>query len=289
LRVLVVDDNEVNRRVVLEPISSWGMRNASCASAAEALEAIRTAQAERDPYHFVISDYQMPEIDGVTLASMVRSDQAIRDVVFVMLTSVSNWRELSPEKNVGIDACLVKPVRHSRLMDTLVTAWSKKAPPPASSNVSYEKRTLTDIGALARHVAEDPSVAALRVLVVEDNPVNQKVALMMLARLGVRADIAGNGREAVELLNAKPYDLVFMDCQMPEMSGYEATSEIRRVDGPNRHVRIVAMTADAFAGSRERCLEAGMDDFITKPVKLDELARALQSVREPRPASPSAV
>lgn len=128
---------------------------------------------------------------------------------------------------------------------------------------------------MADQLRRDASSSELRVLVVEDNAVNQKVAVMMLMRLGVRADVAGNGKEALGMLRLLPYDVVLMDCQMPEMNGYEATAEIRKMEGANRHVRIIAMTADVMVGSRERCLNAGMDDFVSKPVKLDHLAQAL--------------
>ena len=114
-------------------------------------------------------------------------------------------------------------------------------------------------------------------LIVEDNAVNQKVALMMLAKLGIRADVAGNGREAVEMLKLLPYDLVFMDCQMPEMDGYEAVAQIRKMEGANQRVRVVAMTAEAIAGCRERCLDAGMDDYVTKPLSMEPLIQAVRN------------
>jgi CheY-like chemotaxis protein len=125
-------------------------------------------------------------------------------------------------------------------------------------------------------VAERFAPSDVRVLVVEDNPVNQRVALRLLERIGARADIAANGLEALELLQALPYDFVFMDCQMPEMDGYEATSRLRRMEGLNQHVRVIALTADAISGGRERCLAAGMDDFIIKPVKLDDFIQVLK-------------
>ena len=140
---------------------------------------------------------------------------------------------------------------------------------------------------LAVHLRRKAASADPHVLVVEDNAVNQKVALMMLARLGIRADVAGNGVEAVNMLKLLPYDVVLMDCQMPEMNGYEATAAIRKMEGSNRGVKIVAMTADVMAGCREQCLSAGMDDFIAKPVKLDDLARALQVSCEPPLATKS--
>ena len=132
------------------------------------------------------------------------------------------------------------------------------------------------LGALHESVAGRFSEARARVLVAEDNAVNQRVAVRMLEKLGVRADVAANGREAVEMLRAIPYDLVFMDCQMPEMNGYEAAAEIRRLDGLSRRVAIVAMTAEAIVGSQEKCIQAGMDDFVAKPVKLEDLVAVLE-------------
>jgi PAS domain S-box-containing protein len=272
LRVLIVDDNEINRRVVHEQISSWGMRNGSYASAQEAFEAVRSAQSSGDPYHFVISDYQMPGVDGAMLASMIKSEPAISGTVFVMLTSVGHRSELRGLEGDSVDACLVKPVRQSHLLNTLTTLWSKKLQTsPETPAPQYSE----SISALKSALAQLAEGRPLRALVVEDNVVNQVVATRMLERLGFRSDVAANGREALELLGVLPYDVVFMDCQMPEMDGYQATTENRRREGPNRYVTVIAMTAEAMTGSREQCLEAGMDDYITKPVKLSELTGAL--------------
>jgi CheY-like chemotaxis protein len=186
--------------------------------------------------------------------------------------------QLSEAKGLGanaVHACLAKPVRPSQLLNALVTAWSRKnATVPADSDPA----TIRNVKAAAT-----PSVAgrfagsALRVLIVEDNVVNQRVAMRMLERLGLGAGLAGNGRQALEMMQLVPYDVIFMDCQMPEMDGYEAAAEIRRREGPNSRVTIIAMTADVMKGSRERCLQAGMDSFISKPVKLDDLIKALQT------------
>jgi PAS domain S-box-containing protein len=272
LRVLIVDDNEVNRRVVHEQISSWGMRNGSFASGEEALKAIRSAQASGDPYQMVIADYHMPEIDGAALAAMIKADPLSQDTVVVMLTSVGHWREVRGLEGAGIDACLVKPVRHSQLLDTLSTAWSKKLQAATQAESQY-RGSLT---ALKSTVAGKLADCPLRVLVAEDNVVNQKVALQMFQRLGIRADVAENGRKAVELTKMLSYDVIFMDCHMPEMNGYQAAIEIRRRERPSRRVAIIAMTADASASCRERCLAAGMDDFVAKPVTLEQLKVALQ-------------
>ena len=264
LRVLIVDDNEVNRRVLHEQITCWGMRNGSFASGEEALEAIRRARAEGDPYHFVLADYQMPGIDGATLAAAIKADPTIRDVIFIMLTSIGHWNVVNRLEGGDVDCCLVKPVRHSQLMNTLAVAWSKRAG-------SIARPELRD----PRHL-KAPSDSQVRVLVAEDNPVNQKLTTLMLEKLGFRADVAGNGREAVHMFDMLPYDLILMDCQMPDMNGYEAAREIRRREVSDVRVAIIALTAETIAGCRERCLEAGMDDFISKPVKRDQLVETLK-------------
>jgi signal transduction histidine kinase/ligand-binding sensor domain-containing protein/DNA-binding response OmpR family regulator len=283
LRVLIVDDNEVNRRVLHEQIASWGMRNGSFSSGEQALEALRAAQQSGDPYHFAILDYQMPGLDGPALAKVIRSDPAIRGTVLVMLTSVGCWDAVRHTESASIDACLPKPVRQSQLLNTLATTWSKKLHMALADPAGPASRIADMKSALAGRSAGWP----IRVLVAEDNVVNQKVAVRMLERLGLRADVAANGREAVRMFELLPYDLVFMDCQMPEMDGYEATQEIRRREGLGWRVAIIAMTADAMVGCRERCLEAGMDDFIAKPVAMGALFEALRRwapVKDPAPA-----
>ena len=266
LRVLIVDDNEINRRVVHEQIVSWGMRNGSFETAPGALRALRMAQAAGDPYHFVIADFQMPEMDGATLAAEIRNDPALADTLVVMLTSIGDWKQVRGMEGACVDASLVKPVRQSQLFNTLVNAWSRRL---HSQDLEHKRRTASR----PRPALEGQP---LRVLVAEDNIVNQKVAVRMLERLGIRADVAANGREALEMLRLLNYDLILMDCQMPEMNGYEAALEIRRREGTERRTVIIAMTAEALAGSREECLAAGMDDFISKPVKMEWLIEAIK-------------
>jgi len=272
LRVLIVDDNDVNRRMLHEQITSWEMRNGSHAGATQVLPALREALAAGDPYRVVLLDYQMPEMDGATLAAAIKADPLLRDMVVIMLTSVGQWSEVRHMQGASIDACLVKPVRQSQLLNTLATAWSKKL----HSGFATRTNALHEIAALKAKLADRFAEAPVRVLVAEDNVVNQKVAVRMLERVGLRPDVAANGREAVEMCALLPYDLIFMDCQMPEMDGYTATAEIRKRSRPDGRVAIVAMTAEAMQGSRERCLAAGMDDYITKPVRLDGMIEALK-------------
>ncbi|HTW64690.1 MAG TPA: response regulator [Bryobacteraceae bacterium] len=274
LRVLIVDDNEVNRRVIHEQISSWGMRNGSFASGDQALQAVREAQADGDPYQFVIADYQMPGLDGAALAMAIDADSKLDKPIIVILTSVGQLSEAKGQQSGAVHACLPKPVRPSQLLNSLATAWSnRKASLLASQDHTPAGNSKEGApSSVAGRFAE----SALRVLIVEDNVVNQRVAMRMLERLGLRPDVAANGREALNMVQLSAYDVIFMDCQMPEMDGYEAADEIRRREGPNPRVRIIAMTADVLKGSRERCLEAGMNAFISKPVKLDDLIKVLQ-------------
>ncbi len=271
LRVLIVDDNEINRRVIHEQISNWGMRNGSYSSGEKALEAIREAQANGDPYDFVIADYQMPGLDGASLASVVATDSFLAKPIFVILTSVGHLMEAKGLQS-AVDACLAKPVRASQLLNALVTAWSKKR----ANALTQAEPAVTSASSSVNVVAGMFAQLGLRVLVVEDNIVNQRVAVRMLERLGLAVDVAGNGSVALQILEHQRYDIIFMDCQMPILDGYEAATEIRRREAQDTHTTIIAMTADVLKGSRERCLAAGMDSFISKPVKLDDLVKALQ-------------
>jgi len=282
LRVLIVDDNDVNRRMLHEQVSSWKMRNGSYAGARQALQAMREAKAAGDPYQVVLLDYQMPEMDGATLAAAIKEDPLLSNALVIMLTSIGHWREVRHMQGASIDACLVKPVRQSLLQNTLATAWSKKQ----LSGFTTQTRALQEIAELKSHLAGTFVGAPVRVLVAEDNAVNQKVAVRMLERLGLRPDVAGNGREALQMCAMLPYALIFMDCEMPEMDGYAATAEIRKRQGSDGRVAIIAMTADAMDGARERCLAAGMDDYIAKPVRLGEMIESLKKwVPKVRPSS----
>ena len=272
LRVLIVDDNRVNRRVIHQHICSWGMRNGSYASAEAALAAVLEARAAGDPYHIVIADYHMPGIDGVMLAQQLR--ELPERLVYVLLTSVGHWKEHATLPDGLIDACLTKPVRHRKLMDTLATAWARQR----ARGPAVEAPAAAAPAAPAAHGSSAPrrsETRGHRILVVEDNPINQKVAMHQLEALHLQADVVGSGKEALEMLQLADYDLVLMDCAMPDMNGYDATRAIRQMSGPVAAVPIIAMTADAVTGARERCLEAGMSDYVSKPVKLEHLERTL--------------
>jgi signal transduction histidine kinase/CheY-like chemotaxis protein len=273
LRVLVVDDHRVNRWVLREQLAPWVKRVEESTSGRGALDALRAAHAQGQAIDLVILDHHMPGMDGIELAEAIRDTPALTGTVMVMLSSVTQRATTERLQEVGIAAYLVKPVHPSKLVDVVATAWSRRGEatphPPIRSFRSH-----------AMHPAR-PAPAGTRVwrvLVTEDNIVNQKVARHMLMDLGCRVDVASNGREALELVEVAAYDLVFMDVQMPEMDGLAATVEIRRREPPQgRRVPIVAMTAHAMASDRERCLAAGMDDYISKPVLRRDLVRVMQA------------
>jgi signal transduction histidine kinase/CheY-like chemotaxis protein len=263
--LLIVDDNEVNCRVLHEQVAGWGMRDRTCASGEEALYQLQASRLAGDPYTMAIIDYQMPGMDGGALAASIKEDPATRDTAIVMLTSVGQSREA--HQSARCDAYLVKPVRNSQLLRTLETIRGKRTGTHLATTATAAHGAL-DRKAITATLNGRP----IRVLLAEDNIVNQKVAVKMLEKLGLRADVAANGREAVDLFARLPYDLVLMDCQMPEMDGYEATREIRNHETPDRRAVIIAMTAEAMAGAREDCLNAGMDDYVAKPVRMEDLA-----------------
>ncbi|MGH7264138.1 MAG: response regulator, partial [Candidatus Rokuibacteriota bacterium] len=264
IRTLIVDDNPVNRRVLREILASWKMRTGEAVSGEAALTALRTAAAARDPYRIVVTDYHMPEMDGEALGRAIKADGRLPDTALVLLSSVDQQGDGGRFREAGFAAFLIKPVRASQLMNALLTAWA---------SLGRTEPGIPPVPDIAPARAADPPAAALpavdsaRVLVVEDNWVNQQVAIAMLARLGCEVELAGGGREALGRLEAGGYDLVFMDCEMPDMDGYAATAEIRRREGPGARLPIVAMTAHAMAGDREKCLAAGMDDYLSKPLE----------------------
>jgi len=274
-RVLIVDDNATNRRILNLLAARWGMAARSTHSPREALRWVE----EGAEFDLAILDYQMPELDGVALAERLHSLPGARDLRLVLLTSVGTGGEVVRESRADFAAVLSKPVKQSHLYDTIVDVMT-----------GTPQRGQPTTGRTRAGVAEvvfDPDMARrvpLQILLVEDNPINQKITVRMLLKFGYRADLAGNGSEAVAALQRQPYDVVFMDVHMPVMDGFEATREIRRIAGSAPW--IVAMTANALVGDREACLAAGMDDYISKPVSPSALATALAGAGRLPDASP---
>jgi signal transduction histidine kinase/CheY-like chemotaxis protein len=277
LRVLIVDDNEVNRRVLREQVHSWGMRSDNLDAGTNVVTAMVKAGVEGDPYDFLLLDYHMPGMNGAAVARAVRSTSAIGEIPIIMLTSVAHGRGHTNEElgdGVIVNVCLTKPTRQSHLLNALTTTRAERSNRSIPASMQPLREAIED--AASNSNSGDPKFenGNWRVLVADDNVVNQRVAVRMLERLGLRPDVAGNGAEAVRMVGTLPYDAVFMDCQMPEMDGYAATREIRRAEKAGQHVTIIAMTAEALAGAREQCFSAGMDDYISKPIKLEDLIRA---------------
>jgi CheY-like chemotaxis protein/HPt (histidine-containing phosphotransfer) domain-containing protein len=244
-------------------------------SGASALELLHAAAAAGQVYDLAILDLMMPGMDGFELARRIKSHPLLAATRLVMLTSYGQRGDATNAREVGVAAYLTKPIRQSHLFDCLTNVVNQPSFEPGTKSTRLEKPAQL----ITRHVLREKTTMTNKlVLLAEDNIVNQKVAIRQLQKLGYRADAVANGREAVEALERIPYDVVLMDCQMPEMDGYEATAEIRRREGQRKHTIIVAMTANALQGDREKCIAAGMDDYISKPVKSEELAQVLQRV-----------
>jgi len=275
LRLLCVDDNLTNRFVLREQLNHAQLRNSECSSGKDALGALRTARAAGDRFHIAIVDNEMPEMSGGGLARAIKADPELKDTVLVMLSSSGQSGEAKEMEEIGFSAYLVKPVRFSELLEILKRVWALSRS-NGEAAVLVTKHTLAEPAAVPTSPIRTESATQCRLLVVEDNRVNQKVAQNLLERLGCRVELAINGEEGVRMAESGHYDILFMDCQMPVMDGFQATAEIRRREGPGVHRIIIALTANALQGDRERCLQAGMDDYISKPMNKAELIRVLE-------------
>jgi signal transduction histidine kinase/DNA-binding response OmpR family regulator len=270
VRLLAVDDNPTNRLILCQQVRSWGCRADEAASGPEAL-ALLAAAAESDPFGLVLLDMQMPDMDGAQLAALIRADPRLAHLPLVLVSSMGALRGGSEAaRAMGFDAALTKPVCRRTLLETVTTALDGRR------------------SASQARAASGPPPAKLRVLVAEDNAVNREVLLQMLSRLGCRADVVASGRAAVEATGRERYDVVLMDIQMPEMDGFQATAEIRRRERPGAPpLPIVALTAHALGVTRERCLAAGMTDYLAKPVRFDDLRNRLAEWRERMRSAPA--
>jgi two-component system sensor histidine kinase/response regulator len=272
-RVLVVDDNATNRRILTEQLRRWKMKAASAAIAVEALSMLCRAAERREHFSLVLTDCLMPEMDGFDLAARIRSSPYLKDAVVMMLTSGERRGDLVRCRELGISVHLTKPVRRAELRAAIVAALS------GHSVYSNEKSLVgTPVPEL---FPETPlRQAPMRVLVAEDNAVNRRIALRVLKKEGYRVVLASNGREALEAVEREVFDAILMDVQMPEMGGFEATAAIRQTEkGGSVHVPITAMTAHAMSGDRELCLAAGLDDYMSKPIRARALLDLLEKYR----------
>jgi PAS domain S-box-containing protein len=264
LRVLIVDDNDTNRRILEEMLASWRMQPASASSGTAALTALEQAGQTGEPFALVLLDAMMPGMDGFELAERIRGRADLAGATLMMLSSAGQGRDAARCREIGVAAYLTKPVQHSTLLDAIMTCLGVESA----------------AGGQAALAAPAPHVdRRLTILLAEDNAVNQRVALRFIEKWGHDVVIVNNGKEALAAIKERPFDLVLMDVQMPEMGGFEATRAIRaREKHTGGRLPIVAMTAHAMKGDRERCLEAGMDAYVSKPVEAEELARVIGEV-----------
>jgi PAS domain S-box-containing protein len=261
-RVLVVDDEPADREILHRYLASWDVRDTLARDGAEALACLADADAAGAPYAIALIDYRMPDMDGIALARAIRADARFDTTRLLLLTAHDHRDLFDDARAAGFAACFVKPIRQSQLLDFL-SEHPNAVPPVSETTISAPDRRM----ALAQHRL---------ILLAEDNPTNQKLARLLLGKLGYAVHVVGNGLEAVEAVETVPYAAVLMDCQMPVMDGYDATLAIRKAEQETgKHVPIIAMTANAMQGDRERCLALGMDDYISKPIKSDQLAEVL--------------
>lgn len=262
LRTLVVDDNTTNRRILHQMLTRCGLRPTEASDGVEALACLTRAQQDGEPIQLLLTDLHMPIMDGVTLIERIRKMPGLPMPVILVMTSDARAMDLKRIRDLGVSLCLSKPVRRRELLLAIRRAMGTEEM-PATEIISDEP------AAIPRR--------SLRILVAEDNRVNQIVVTRIIEHLGHSAVIAANGREALALCAAQPFDLVLMDVQMPEMDGFTATAQIREAEQrTGGHLLILAVTAHALQGDRERCLAAGMDGYITKPITATQLAEAIR-------------
>jgi PAS domain S-box-containing protein len=281
-RILVVDDNATNRRLLMMLLKQWGCRYELAVDGESGLAHLVEAARAGDPFRIALLDHEMPGMDGSELGRRIKADPQLESTIMVMVTSLGQRGDAGKLEQIGFAGYLTKPVRQAQLYDCLELVLERAGQTSAHQvlDVSETARVSKPLhGIVTRHAVAESGRSGVRILLAEDNVINQKVAQHMLKSLGFKADVVANGLEAVRALELINYDLVLMDCQMPDMDGFEATALIRSdVSKVHNHtVPIIAMTANAMKGDREKCLEAGMDDYLSKPVKKGELAVVLET------------
>ncbi len=267
VNVLVVDDNATNRRILEESLRAWGMKVTSVDGGKAALEEMKKGEITGSPFSIVLVDYMMPEMDGFELAKKIKADPSIANTTMIMLTSAGQRGDAARCLELGISAYLLKPINQKQLLETMCGSLQKTA------------ATKTRPFLLTRHSIRE-SKRSLKILLAEDNLINQKLAVSLIQKMGHEVSVVQNGKLALEAIETEKFDIILMDVQMPEMDGLEATQAIRtkeRLIGQPR-IPIIAMTAYAMAGDRDRCLEAGMDGYVSKPVNAQELFEAIENM-----------
>ncbi len=261
LHVLGIDDNATNRTILMKMLRGFGCQISMAADGMEGLGMLRAAARSGDPFRVALLDMQMPDMDGEQTAHAIKSDPAISDTHVVILTSMGHRGDAARLEAIGCSGYLLKPIKQQQLFDALLAVLGKS--PVETKDKSHRLVT--------RHTISEQKRESLRILLAEDNPINRKLAVTLLQKAGFHVETVENGVEAVKALQTGTYSLVLMDVQMPEMDGLEATQNIRSWEGRKKHTPIIAMTAHAMKGDRERCLSAGMDDYVTKPLQPQEL------------------
>jgi two-component system, sensor histidine kinase and response regulator len=269
---LIVDDNASSRQILAHQLKSWGVRFSEASSDVEALIVLASKKAKFD---LIVLDLTMSQTNGLDLINTIKSNPQYADTKLVLLTSYAHRSEPGFVPDSRVAAYLAKPVRQSQLFDAMSEAFGK---PEAEAMQGEKMAAAASAGATT---VDGPALSNKLILLAEDNIVNQKVAIRQLKKLGYRADAVANGREVLEALGRIRYDLILMDCQMPEMDGYETTSEIRLNGGKHSRIPIVALTANALRGDRDKCVSAGMDDYISKPFQIDELSAVINRIFTP--------
>jgi two-component system, sensor histidine kinase and response regulator len=268
VKTLIVYENPLNRQLLEEVLTYWQMRCESADSAHTPLIALEQAHSLGDPFELLLVDYQMPETNGESLINSIRSFDRFKDLVIVILTSSDEKSKLEQRLNTKVEACLVKPIKQLKLLDSILAIWTPKTRIKAPGKTARSSTNELDLA--------DPTDQKPRILLVEDNLANQQVALFMLATLSCRVQVANNGLEGVQKFLNGDFDLIFMDCRMPEMDGYEATKRIRASNARGITIPIVALTANNMPEDRQKCLDTGMNDFVGKPFSLNDLKRIIQ-------------
>jgi len=268
LHILGVDDNATNRTIITRMVESFGCRIETAANGTKTIEMLHASYNNEDPYQVVLLDMQMPEMDGEQTAHAIKADPLIKDVNIIILTSMGHRGDAARLEALGCSGYLLKPVKQSMLREALVTVLGQKQTGESKGRL------------VTQHLLSEQKRENLRILLAEDNPVNQKLAVVLLQKAGYSVDVVENGVQAVEKVKQAKYNAILMDVQMPEMDGFEATGQIRKDAKPGEHIPIIAMTAHALKGDRERCLEAGMDDYISKPLNPRLLMKKLDQWME---------
>jgi two-component system, sensor histidine kinase and response regulator len=267
INVLVVDDNATNRRILEEYLRTWGIKSTSVDGGKAAIEEMKKAETSGRSFSIVLVDYMMPGMDGFELTEKIRADSSIANPTVIMLTSAGQRGDAARCLELGISAYLLKPINQQQLLKTMTG--------------SLQKNTVNKTGAsfLTRHSIRE-SERSLNILLAEDNPINQKLAVRLIQRMGHKVSIALNGRQALEAIETEKFDIILMDVQMPEMDGLEATQAIRTRESliGRPRIPIIAITAHAMAGDRDRCLEAGMDGYVSKPLNAQELFEVIENI-----------